>query len=253
MEIKRKKLLKNILLLLLFLLLTGGSYLFYIAKQHRTDFTGAMAILWERWGTLWKSDEGERLTTVVHKIWVENLIQGNYYVGEDFPAGVYELDAGNSEWLFRICQDGEILREGILSVKEGSSYPERQTGIHFQEGQILILMGEGTALLQSEEGLDYVDYPEGIEQRVEQRVTLGTGSYTVGEELPAGECELFLGAEDRISVTTSRPYEGGVELTRDPKKEDRSEIYQNVRLQDGDTVTIQGGEVEFTYLVDVYH
>lgn len=245
--------LKNGLILMVLLLLAGGCYLFSVARRYQTDFLGAIRILREKNESVWNVGEPELeiLSTEVSRIYVEHIIQGNHYVGEDFPAGVYELDAGNGEFLYRVCQGGEILREGMVSSKEGSPYSEWQSGISLQEGQILILLGEGSALLQSEEKVDYVYYPAGKDVERDPVITLGPGSYTVGEELPAGKSYLTLASEDLISIATSRPYEGGVELTRDPEKGDRSELYWNVHLQEGDTVSIQGGEVTFTYVVEV--
>lgn len=174
---------------------------------------------------------------------------GNHYVGEEFPAGDYQFTAGNGVVSLRLCEDGEVLQEWLLSAEEG--YERDLEHLVLKDGQILVSDGSPNWRMTAEFPAGQIPASEEKDQeggvKAPEYLDLPEGIYTVGEDLEPGDyraasCE----EEQAVSVVSSHPYEGGIDAVLYPRTE-RNQMFHfsGIRLQEGDTVTIKGGTVRW--------
>ena len=68
--------------------------------------------------------------------WFDYTANGNIYIGEDVPEGVYTISAGNGISILQLCENGTIVEKWTLSGDEG--YEREIPDVTLKTGQILI-------------------------------------------------------------------------------------------------------------------
>lgn len=166
----------------------------------------------------------------------QDLYQGNCFVGEDLPAGEYRVNTktgGRTE--IGVYENGELVEVHVLADEEGAPLYEIVT---WKEGQVLIVKGDDARAV-SENALEYekVDYWGSYDP---YKCYLYAGEYVVGRDIPAGIYDFTEYGDQRTTIESSHPYDGGISFVFEAWTDDEQERYCGVRLQEGDTLTVDG-------------
>lgn len=171
-----------------------------------------------------------------------DLTAGNYTVGKDMPAGIYNLTAVNGS--------GNISSNNSLNggINEIMANPVDEYSIdsfsnaYFDNGDTLSIRGTLTLHLQSDEadtGSMVARTNPGAAP-----IDLGSGNFTSGTDFPAG-IYTIVATGPSGNVKSSNIYVGGLnEIMSNENNENSISEFKNASLPEGSTLTISGTSVQ---------
>lgn len=179
----------------------------------------------------------------------EELIGGHYVSGIDFPPGVYNIKAlrGGGNVISSNAYDGGI--NAIMGVPEKNRqndiYQEKYANIRLGKGVTLSISGVTVEI----SSLDASSFP--LARRSQPNLTavsLGNGHFIAGKDFPTGIYDI-IATSGRGNVISSNIMSGGINAMMGSSNDVGSsdmyeERYNNISLDDGVTLTIDGLSVQ---------